>query len=178
MKKQNSFSRIKFGLLFAFVLAVFGCGYAFAPQGENIDRRIKNVYVEPFGNKTAYAEAENFIRTAFIDEIIQNSRFKAVPNIEQADAIVSGNVLNISTGVLSYRKSILAAEERMTATIEASFREKDSGKILWSSRNVTGTADYVLQDDINLQPANKKQALTKLAKDTAEKAFNMMMANF
>jgi len=178
MEKQNASSKIKFSLLFAVVCMVVGCGYAFAPQGEHFDRRIKNIYVEPFGNKTAQAEIENFMRTAFIDQIIQNSRFKAVPNIEQADAIISGNILNITSVALSYRKSILAAEERMTITMETAFREKDSGKTLWSSRNVTATVDYELQDDINLLPSTKKRALTKLSRDTAEKAFNMMMSNF
>lgn len=178
MKKQDSCSRIKLGLLLILVSAVIGCGYTFAPQGEHIDRRIKNIYVEPFGNKTAQAEIENFMRTAFIDQIIQNSRFKAVPSIEQADAIISGNILNLNTIALSYRKSILAAEERMTVSLEATFREKDSGKTLWSSRNVTATVDYELQDDMNIMPATKKRALTKLSRDTAEKAFNLMMANF
>jgi hypothetical protein len=178
MKKQNAFSQIKFGLLFALVYAVFGCGYAFAPQGEHIDRRIKNVYVEPFGNKTAQAEVENFMRTAFINQINQNSRFKAVPNVEEADAIISGNVLSLNTLPISYRKSILAAEERMTVTLESSFREKDSGKTLWSSRRVSTTVDYELQDDINLLPATRKRALAKLSRDTAEKAFTLMMANF
>ena len=178
MKKRYSFSRIKLIFLLLLVSAIISCGYTFAPQGEHIDSRIKNIYVEPFGNKTAQAEIENFMRTAFIDQIIQNSRFKAVPNIEQADAIISGNILNLNTKTLSHRKSILAAEERMTVTLEAAFREKDSGKILWSSRNVIATVDYKLQDDMNSMSADKKRALDKLSRDTAEKAFNLMMANF
>jgi len=178
MKKRDSFLRIKLSFLLLLVSIVIGCGYTFAPQGEHIDRRIKNIYVEPFGNKTAQAEIENFMRTAFIDQIIQNSRFKAVPNIEQADAIISGNILNLNTHALSYRKSILAAEERMTVILETTFREKDGGKILWSSRNVIATVDYELRDDMNSMPADKKRALAKLSRDTAEKTFNLMMANF
>src|SRR5690606_25048827 len=103
----------------------------------------------PFGNRTALAEVENYMRTAFIDQIIQSNRFKTVSDIEQADAVISGNVLNISTGTLSYRDNLLAAEERMTVILEASFREKDTGKTIWSSRNIIGTVDYRLLDDTN-----------------------------
>ncbi|MHB8139522.1 MAG: LPS assembly lipoprotein LptE [Smithellaceae bacterium] len=177
MKKQNLLPMIKVCLISALALVVFGCGYAFAPQGEHIDRRIQNVYVAPFGNKTALAEVENYMRTAFIDQLIQSNRFKTVPNIEQADAIISGNILNISMGTLSYRNNLLAAEERMTVTLEASFREKDTGKTIWSSRNIIGTTDYRLFDDTNPLPA-RKQALSKLARDTAENAFNLMMSDF
>ncbi len=177
MKTQNPRPKIRFGFLLALVLMVAGCGYAFAPQGDYIDQRIKNIYVEPFGNKTAQAEIENFMRTAFIDQILQNSRFKAVPNSEQADAIISGNVIGLNSVTLSYRRNILAAEERMTVVLEASFREKESGKVIWASRQIVGTVDYKLYDDTNPLPF-RKQALDKLSKDTAENAFNMMMSNF
>ncbi len=178
MKIQNAFSRMSWCLLVAITGMIMGCGYAFAPQGEHISPSVKNIYVEPFGNKTAQAEVENFMRTAFIDQILQTSRFKTVASVDDADAIISGNVLAISTTAISYRKSILAAEERMSVVLEATFREKASGKVLWSSRSVTMTVDYELQDDINLLPANRKKALTKLSRDTAEKAFSLMMSNF
>jgi len=128
-------------------------------------------------NKTAEAEVENYMRTAFIDQVIQSNRFKTVPTLEQADAVINGNVISLTTAALSYRNNILAAEERMTITLEASFREKESGKTIWSSQNVVGTTDYKLQDNVDPQPA-RRQALAKLAKDTAENAFNMMMSDF
>ena len=177
MKKQNFLSAIKSGLTLLIVLVIFGCGSTFAPQGEHIDSRIQNVYVAPFGNRTALAEVENYMRSAFIDQVIQSNRFQTVSDIEQADAVISGNILNISTSTLSYRDNLLAAEERMTVILEASFREKDTGKTIWSSRNIVGTVDYRLIDDTNPLPA-RKQALSKLAQDTTENAFNMMMADF
>jgi len=177
MKKQTRSILIKIGLMGLSCFLLFGCGYTFAPQGEHIDKRIKNIYVEPFGNKTAQAEIENYMRTAFIDQVIQSNRFKHVSKIEQADAVIGGKVVNLNTSTLSYRRSILAAEERMTVTLEASFRDKETGKMIWYSRNVTGTADYKLQDNVNPLPS-RKQALSKLSKDTAENAFNLMMSDF
>lgn len=177
MKKRTGSSALKIRLVGLSCLLLLSCGYAFAPQGEHIDKRINNIYVAPFVNKTAEAEVENYMRTAFIDQVIQNNRFKTVPTLEQADAVINGNVISLTTAALSYRNNILAAEERMTITLEASFREKESGKTIWSSQNVVGTTDYKLQDNVDPQPA-RRQALTKLAKDTAENAFNMMMSDF
>ena len=177
MKKQTGSLATKNWLWGLSFLLLIGCGYGFAPQGEHIDKRISNVYVEPFGNKTAEPEVENYIRTAFIDQIIQGKRFKTVPTIEQADAIISGSVLSLTTATLSYRNNVLAAEERMYVTLEISFRDKESGKIIWSSRNVVGTTDYKLQDDVNPRPA-RRAAMTKLAKDTVENAYNLMMSDF
>ncbi len=164
-------------VVLAFVLVIAGCGYSFSPRGETIDPAIRNIYVEPFGNKTAQADAENIMRTAFIDQVIQNSRFRAVENSAKADALISGNVVGLNTVTLSYRQDILAAEERMTALLEVVFREKETGKIIWASPRLAGTVDYKVSDAANPLPF-RKQALRKLSADMAERAFNMMLSNF
>lgn len=178
MKKQNWRLFIKIGLIYLFIAPLLSCGYSFAPQGEYIDKRIQKVYVESFGNKTAQTEIENYVRTAFIDQLIQSSRLKIVESAESADAIIKGTILNLNTAALSYSANTLAAEERATITLELNFLEKESGKIIWSSKSITGTTDYKLEDNINLLPVTRKNALIKLANDTAEKTFNMMMSGF
>jgi Lipopolysaccharide-assembly len=178
MKKIN-WKNIMKAMFICFVLSLFlCCGYTFAPQGEYIDKRIQKVYIESFGNKTPQAEIENYVRTAFINQFIQYSRLKVVGSVEDADATVKGNVINFNTVALSYRANTLAAEERATVTLELTFRERESGKIIWNAKNIQGTVEYKLEDDINLFPITRKNALTKLANDTAEKAFNLMMAGF
>ena len=166
-----------FVICLAFAI-LFGCGYSFVPRGENIDNRIQKVYVESFDNKTAQAEIENYFRTAFINQFIQNSRFKIVSSAEGADAIVRGKILNLNTSPLSYIKNGLAAEERATVILDVTFQDNSNGKVIWNSKNVTGTVDYTLSEDINLLPSARKQAFNKLANDMAQKAFNLMMSGF
>jgi len=177
MRKQNRRFIKACGICLFFTL-ILSCGYAFAPQGDYIDKLIKTVYVQSFENKTSQAELENYVRTAFIDQFILSGRFKIVQNVESADAIIKGSVLNINTAPLSYRANTLVAEERATMILEISFREKESGKTIWSSKNVTGQVDYKMEDNINTFPATRKNAYVKLSNDTAEKAFNLMMSGF
>ena len=178
MRKQNRRLFIKTGVICLFFALILSCGYGFAPKGDYIDKRIQNIYVEAFDNKTAQAGIENYVRTAFINQFIQNSRFKVVESAESADAIVKGKILNLNTSPLAYDSNSLVAEERATIILELTFQENESGKIIWSSKNITGTVDYTLSTDINLIPAIKKDAFIKLANDTAEKAFNLMMSGF
>ncbi|MCX5848826.1 MAG: LPS assembly lipoprotein LptE [Deltaproteobacteria bacterium] len=178
MKKINRSVLIKVIIICVSCAILFACGYSFAPQGEHVDNRIQKVYVQSFENKTAQAGIENYVRTAFINQFIQNSRFKVIQNAEDADAIVKGKVVNLNISPLSYRGNALAAEERAAILLELTFQENESGKIIWSSKNITGTVDYTLSDDINLLPAARKNAFVKLANDTAEKAFNLMMSGF
>jgi hypothetical protein len=178
MKINNRTPLIKITIVCISCAILFGCGYSFAPRGENIDNHIQKVYVESFDNRTAEAGLENYVRTAFINQFIQNSRFKIVESAESADAIVKGKILNLHTSPLSYRSNALAAEERATIILELTFLEYESGKIIWSSKNITDTFDYTLSNDINMLPAIKKDAFIKLANDMAEKTFNLMMAGF
>jgi hypothetical protein len=178
MRKQNRRLFIESGVICLFFAMILSCGYGLAPKGDYIDKRIQNIYVESFDNKTSQASVENYVRTAFIDQILLNSRFKTVASVEAADAIIKGSVININTSPLSYNANTLVAEERTTVIVEINFREKESGKTIWSSKNVTGTVDYKMENNINLFPAARKNALIKLSNDMAEKAFNMMMAGF
>lgn len=159
-------------------LLIIGCGYRFSPQGEYVDKRIQKVYVEQFGNKTAQAEIENFVRTAFINHFIQYSRFKVVGSVDNADATVKGTIIHYNTRALSYHPNKLVAEERATLTLEIIFREKESSKVLWSAKGIKGDEEYKLVDDINLMPPARKNALIKLANDVAERAVNLMLAGF
>ena len=178
MMKQNWRFLTKTGGICLFLALIISCGYTFAPQGEYIDKHITTVYVQAFANKTSQAELENYVRTAFIDQFVLSNRFKIVQNFESADAIIQGSVLNINTSPLSYRANTLVAEERATMVLEINFREKESGKTIWSSKNLTGQVDYKMVDNINVFPATRKNALIKLSNDTAEKAFNLMMSGF
>jgi len=96
MRKQNRRLLIKTGVICLFFALILSCGYGFAPKGDYIDKRIQNIYVEAFDNKTSQASIENYVRTAFIDQILQNSRFKTVSSMEAADAIIKGTVVNIN----------------------------------------------------------------------------------
>ncbi|HDQ03146.1 MAG TPA: hypothetical protein ENN23_01015 [Deltaproteobacteria bacterium] len=178
MKKRNIRIFFRIGAAGLAFIMVLGCGYTFTPRGKHIDKRIQRVYVEPFGNKTSQAQIENLLRTAFINHFIQYSRFKVVGSSEEADATVRGTVLNYYTSALSYRPDKLVAQERAHIVVQILFQEKESGKIIWSSRNITENIDYRLQDNINLLPVTRKNALIKLSHDTAEKVVNLMLAGF
>lgn len=178
MKKINKSLLIKIAFICFLFACLIGCGYSFNPRGESIDNRIQKVYVEAFVNKTAQAEIENYFRTAFINQFIQNSRFRIVSSAEGADAIVRGRILNLNTSPLSYAKSGLAAEERVAVSLDLTFEDTANSKTIWSSKNMTNSIDYSLNEDINLLSSARKQALRKLANDMAEKAFNLMMSGF
>ena len=166
-------------LVFLLFLICAGCGYRFSPGGENLPPEIRTVFVEIFANKTSEANFENQVRAAFVDQIIRGTRFKLADSKETADAVLRGSIEGLSSSPLSYRATNLAAEERLTALLNITLEDRNSGKAVWTGSGLAGTADYTV-DPANptVTQTNRRNNLNKLANDTAEKAYRLMMSGF
>ena len=164
-------------LFVALIVLLGGCGYHFSPGGEHIDKEVKTVYIEPFGNKTSEANIENTFRAAFIDWFSRGGRFQVVDRADLADAIWRGSINTLTTASLSYRTSNLASEERMTIILELKFEERSSKKEIWMDKAFVAYQDYPIADAMNTDNA-RKAALSKLSTYTAEKAYRAMMSGF
>jgi hypothetical protein len=163
--------------IFLPLLILAGCGYHF-PGGEEAGLpHLRTFFVEGFVNKTGEAYAENIVRSAFISRFVQEGRFKLAPGRDTADVVCRGSVTSIQISPLSYKTSTLAAEERMTLRMEISFEERASGRVIWQDKAVTGAGDYLVASSA-LTEKNRKDALLKLAADSAERAYLLMMSHF
>lgn len=170
-------SLVRFIILTTMFLILAACGYHFSPGGEYIDPDVRKVFIEPFANRTSQANLEDTIRLAITDWFVRGRRFQIVDNEAQADAIFRGTVKSLTTAPLSSRTTNLAAEERMTLTLELSFEDRRTKKVIWKDANFSGTQDYPVASLSDTETA-RKNALTKLSRDTAERAYRMMMSGF
>ncbi len=163
-------------LIFA---VVAGCGYSFSPGGEYIDKGIQTVYIDNLANRTSEPNVENNFRSALIDQFRKSSRFKLADRKEEADAILRGSIVNLSSSHLSYSRADVAKEDRVTAVLDLTFEERVSKKIIWSNSAFSWYADYAVDSTNTLTTdTNKKAALDKLATDTADRAYRLMMSGF
>ena len=168
----------KVAVFLSCILLVAACGYSFKPGGEYIDKGIQTVFVDVFVNKTSEANIENTFRAAFIDQFIQGKRFRIVESADRADAVFKGSIDNLTTGTLSYRTTNLAAEERYTVTLTLSFEERLGSRVIWSYPNLSSIQDYKVSSSTAETQTSRNTALAKLAGDTAERAYRLMMSGF
>jgi outer membrane lipopolysaccharide assembly protein LptE/RlpB len=167
----------KIAVLFAMLLVWGGCGYHFSPGGEYIDPDVRKVFIEPFANRTSQANLEDTVRLAITDWFVRGQRFKIVDSEAQADAIFRGAVKNLTTTPLSYKTTNVAAEERMILSLELSFEDRRTKKVIWKNGDFSGYQDYPVASLSDTETA-RKNALAKLSRDTAERAYRMMMSGF
>lgn len=162
---------------FLLVCLLAGCGYRFEGSGETVYPAIRTVFVDVFTNRTSEAYAENIFRTAFINRFVQDGRFKLAKSRGEADAVLRGTVKNLITYPLAYKAGNFSAEDRLAVTLELSFEERQSGRILWSEGGFSWTGDYPVTT-VGATEISRKNALVKMADDTAERACRLIMAGF
>jgi len=176
-KKRYRLVRLLFGLILLWVVA--GCGYHFVGGEDNIAPGIQRVFVDSFINKTSEAGLESLFRNAFIDQVLRGGRFQLAGRREEADAIIRGNIKSLNTSHLSYQTTDLAAEERISVVMEVTFEERVSKKVIWQNRNFSYNGDYpVSSGSLSATQVGRKDALTKLSNDAAERAYSLMLSGF
>ncbi len=107
----------------------------------------------------------------------RNGHFKLARSPGEADAIFRGTILSLQSSPLAYKATNLSAEDRITVTLEISFEERESGRSIWADGAFTGTGDYPVTT-VGVTETSRKNALIKLANDTAERAYRLMMSDF
>jgi hypothetical protein len=158
-------------------LLLTGCGYYLVGGRGTFAPGVRTVFVDVFTNRTSDANADSIFRIAFNNQIVQNGHFKLALSTGEADAIFRGTILSLQSSPLSYKATNLSAEDRITVTLEISFEERESGRSIWTDGAFTGTGDYPVTT-VGVTEDSRKNALTKLANDSAERAYRLMMSGF
>ena len=72
-----------------------------------------------------------------------------------------------------------AVEKRITVTLSLSLTARGEKKVLWREENFSQWGDYAFDSgSLNAERAGRKNALVKLANDTAERAYRIMVSDF
>jgi len=171
-------SMLRTGVLMVLTaLLLTGCGYSLVGGRGTFAPGVRTVFVDVFTNRTSEANADSIFRIAFNNQVVQSGHFKLAQSPGEADAIFRGTILSLQSSPLAYQTSNLSAEDRITVTMQISFEERASGQVLWANDAYTGTGDYRVTT-VGATETSRRDALVKLANDTAERAYRLMMSNF
>ncbi|TFG91492.1 MAG: hypothetical protein E4H15_05730 [Syntrophobacterales bacterium] len=160
------------------VFFCMGCGYHVTPGGEKIDAGIQKVFIGAFSNRTSVANVENYVRNAFFSRFRNGNRFTPVARMEEADASLTGKIVDITTSHLAYSSSDLAKENRVLMTLEVVFKRTDNGEVVWMNADLSGREAYTVTTNTAITDTNKGNALKKLSVDMADKVYRNIVSGF
>jgi hypothetical protein len=131
-------------LAFAFLLAASssGCGYSLAGRGSFLPAYIRTVGIPTMVNNTNLFDVEEAITQRIRAEFISRGRYKVLPEVTGADAVLTGEILNVSVSPSSFNDQRQATRYTISIRAKMEFRDLKSDKVLWNDESMQFNEEY------------------------------------
>lgn len=167
-------------IIVSFLFLIAGCGYSTKSLLPSDQR---NIYVEPFVNKidltseTTQSSAyriyrpllESDITKEVIDRFIYDGNLK-ITSLDQADLILSGQLINYNRQPLRYSDDDDAEEYRLNIIVNIKLTNAKNDTLSWAENNFIGDTTYFTTGSLAKTEATAiEEALKDLARRIVER---------
>ncbi len=133
------------GVLALGALTLPGCGYSLAGRGSFLPDYIKSIGVPTFTNRTPVFNLETQVTQKVRSEFIGRGRYQIVPDINGVDAVLTGEISNVSITPVSFGAQQLASRYAVIMTARVELREVRENKVLWENPGLLFRQEYDAQ---------------------------------
>ena len=161
------------GLIVAAV-ALAGCGYS--TRGSLPDH-IKTVAVPIFKNRTLEPGVDSAITSGVVNAFSSGGRVKVVP-LDQADAILQGEVVAYSLDGLAFDQNANVRAYRLRLVLNVEFRDVRRSAMLWRQEGLSETSDFQVQGAVSDTLARGQGAVSQAAAEIGRKVVNLALDRF
>ena len=163
----------------ALALISVGCGYHVAGRGDLLPKTIKTVAVQPFGNRTMLYKLARLLPADVGREIISRTKYQLVDDPSQADAVLSGNLVNYAAypTVIDPNTS-RATTVQVITTVQYTLTERATGKVLSTRPGFEVRERYEISGDPKAYFDESGTAMERVSKDVARSIVSAILENF
>ena len=164
-------------------LALSGCGYSLAGRGSFLPDYIKIIGVPPFANRTTLFNLETQMTDKVRAELIGRGKYKIVPNAQNVDALLNGEVTGVNIAPLSFTGQQLASRYVITMSARVELRDQREDKVLWENPGLIFRQEYEAQSgQTALDPAaffgQDQNALDRMTSEFARSIVSAILEAF
>jgi hypothetical protein len=152
-----------------------GCGYSLRTS---LPPGIKSVHVPVLENKTAEPGIEDFITQALTQAVVQSARVRIARNAQEADATLSGSIVEYRLAALSFDSSANVTSYRLIIGLALTFKEVRTDKILWKQDRIEERADFLVAGRVTQTLAREEVAVQRAAVDVARAIVSFAFEGF
>ncbi|MDY6790338.1 MAG: LPS assembly lipoprotein LptE [Thermodesulfobacteriota bacterium] len=171
VKKRNNF------FILILLILVSGCGYRFAGTGD-FPENTKNIFIPILENRTSESRLEKLVTDDIIYEFTSNRKDILAKSMEDADAVLYGNIHSISIATISRDDPNTSTERSVKLFVDMKLVAPD-GRVIWRVEQIMADEAYnVVLGDKYRTLQNRREAISKVSQRLAEKIFTRMTDNF
>lgn len=165
--------------LIAAAAGLTGCGYHVAGKGDLMPKNIKTIAVPAFGNVTTRYKLAERLPADITREFIARTRYKVVADPAQADAVLTGAVVNYAAypnvfDPTSNRASVV----QVIVQLQMTLTDRATHAVLFSRPNMEVRERYEISIDPKAYFDESEEAMMRLSRDVSRSVVSAILENF
>ncbi len=131
-------------VLLLVAIAISGCGYHLVGTSSSLPPELKTLHVRPFENATDWADMDQRLTEAVVQEWVRRRRFQLSADEKGAEIALRGRItsLNISPVTLDEQGRATEYQMTLTARVELLDIRGEEPKILWQDKGFSRRTSY------------------------------------
>ena len=164
--------------LAAIALTLAGCGYHTAGRAVLLPETVKTVAIPVFVNKTNTYRIETVLTQAVVREFNTRTRLRIVSDPQQADAVLSGEVLSAQVTPMTYDSATgRASSGLVTVTMKVTLTTRD-GKVLYQNPGFLYREQYQISRKLSDFFEEEGTAMQRLSQEFARSLVSTVVEAF
>lgn len=160
-----------------------GCGYALAGRGSFLPDYVRVIGVPMFVNRTQLFNLETQMTDKVRAEFIGRGRYRIIPETEDVDAVLTGELSGVTIAPLSFTTQQLASRYAITMTARVELRDVRKNVVLWENPSLVFRQEYEAQSgQTALDPSaffgQDQNALERMTTDFARTIVSSILEAF
>ncbi len=169
----------------SFSLFSAACGYHVAGKADLVPKNIKTICIPAWGNNTTRYRLTDRLPENIAREFIARTRYKVVSDINSADAVLTGAVLNYvaiptiyDAGDSNRPGTGRASGVQVIVTMQVTLTDRTTGKVIFTRPTFEAKERYEISIDPKAYFEESDAALDRLARDVSKTVVSAILENF
>jgi hypothetical protein len=156
-----------------------GCGYHVSGHADTLPKTLKTIAVPAFQNASARYRLTERLPEAITREFIARTRYKVVANPDNADAVLTGQVLKYAVFPTTFDPSTgRASAVQMYVYLNFTLTDRATGAVLYSRQNFEAHERYEISTDQRAYLDESDAAIDRMSRDVARMVVSAVLEKF
>jgi hypothetical protein len=161
------------------LVSLTSCGYHVSGKADLLPKRIRTIAIPAFGNATTKYKLSEQLTSAVTREFISRTRYRIVADPNQAEAILTGAVINFySYPTIFDPVTGRASSVQATVILQIALTDRSSNAVLFTRPNFEVRERYEISVDSHAYFEESDAAMERLSRDVARSVVSAVLENF
>jgi outer membrane lipopolysaccharide assembly protein LptE/RlpB len=155
------------------------CGYHVAGRAPNLPSGWKTIAIPAFKNDTTRYRIEQRFTEAVIRQFLQRTKYRIVQDPENADAVLTGEVLSIETAPMLFDATTgQVTTSLVTIHTKVVLVDKQGEKTVYENDDMVFRDEYQISSDVQSFFEEQDPAIERMARDFAAQLVSNVTEKF